>query len=213
MKMQKPKSMPTPLTLIMLVIVIAAVSTWLLPAGQYSKLAAQDKTFVITSSSTTTKLPFTQHTLDSLSIKIPLQKFSGGDIRKPISVPGTYQKQEPHPQGFVAILQAPIKGIIDSIDVILFILFIGGFMAVFTKTGALFEGVKFLAQRMKGKEKWLMVILIFIFSFFWRLVWDGCRVYCVLSCAGPAFYGGRLRCDGAAGHCFWRCWYRLHRQL
>ncbi len=166
MKMRNPKSLPTPLTLIMLVIIIAAVSTWLLPAGQYSKLAAQDKTFVITSASTTTKLPFTQHTLDSLAIKIPLQKFSGGDIRKPISVPGTYQKQEPHPQGFVAILQAPVKGIIDSIDVILFILFIGGFMAVFTKTGALFEGVKFLAQRMKGKEKWLIVILVFIFSFF-----------------------------------------------
>ena len=92
MKMQKPKSLPTPLTLIMLVIVLAAVSTWLLPAGQYSKLAAQENAFVITSSSIITKLPFTQHTLDSLSIKIPLQKFSGGDIRKPISVPGHVSK-------------------------------------------------------------------------------------------------------------------------
>ncbi len=166
MMMQKPKSLPTPLTLIMLVIVLAAASTWFLPAGQYSKLAAQDKAFIITSSSKSVVLPFTQHTLDSLSIKIPLQKFSGGDIRKPISVPGTYQKQEARPQGAIAILQAPVKGIIDSIDVILFILFIGGFMTVFTKTGAMFEGVKFLAQRMKGKEKWLIVILVFIFSFF-----------------------------------------------
>ncbi|RYZ62897.1 MAG: YfcC family protein [Chitinophagaceae bacterium] len=166
MKINRTTSLPTPLTLIMLVIVLAAVATWLLPAGQYSKLAANENTFAMTSSSATVTLPFTQRTLDSLSIKIPLQKFSSGDIRKPISVPGTYQKQESHPQGFVAILQAPVKGIIDSIDVILFILFIGGFMAVFTKTGALFEGVKFLAQKMKGKERWLIVILIFIFSFF-----------------------------------------------
>ena len=42
MNLKKPKSLPTPLTLIMLVIVIAAVSTWLLPAGQYSKLTAQE---------------------------------------------------------------------------------------------------------------------------------------------------------------------------
>ncbi len=103
--------------------------------------------------------------MDSLAIKIPLQKFSNGDIRKPISVPGTYQKQAGRPQGFVAMLQAPIKGILESIDVIVFILFIGGFMAVFHKTGALFEGVKYLARRMKGKEKRLIIILVFIFSF------------------------------------------------
>ena len=69
------------------------------------------------------------------------------------------------PQGFIAILEAPIKGIIDSIDIVLFILFIGGFMSVFNKTGAMFKGVKYLAQRMKGKERLLIVILTFIFSF------------------------------------------------
>ncbi len=162
----KPKSLPTPLTLIMLVIVLAAGSTWLLPAGQYSKLSADgNQAFVVSSASDTVSLLFTQQTLDSLSIKIPVQKFSNGDIRKPISVPGTYQKQQARPQGLIAILQAPVKGIMDSIDVILFILFIGGFMAVFNKTGALFEGVTHLAQRMKGKEKRLIVILVFIFSF------------------------------------------------
>lgn len=166
MKITKPKTLPTPLTLIMLVIVLAAISTWLLPAGQYSKLSAEEnKSFVMISSSTKASLPFTQETLDSLSIKIPLQKFSNGDIRKPISVPGTYLKQEARPQGVVAVLQAPVKGIMDSIDIILFILFIGGFMAVFNYTGALFEGVKHLARHMKGKENRLIVILVFIFSF------------------------------------------------
>jgi len=166
MKIAKPKSLPTPLTLLMLAIVLAAITTWLLPAGQYSKLTVENNmAFIITSTSGSSSLPFTQKTLDSLSIKIALQKFSNGDIRKPISVPGTYQKQESNPQGFIAVLQAPVKGIIDSIDIALFILFIGGFITVFNKTGAMFKGVKYLAQRMKGKEKLLIVILAFVFSF------------------------------------------------
>ena len=150
----------------LLVIIVAAIGTWILPAGQYSKLVPDNnKAFIITSTSGAVSLPFTQQTLDSLSIKIALQKFISGDIRKPISVPNTYQQLERRPQGFVAILEAPVKGIIDSIDIVLFILFIGGFMSVFNKTGAMFKGVKYLAQRMKGKEKLLIVILTFIFSF------------------------------------------------
>jgi uncharacterized ion transporter superfamily protein YfcC len=167
MKIIKTKSLPNALTLIMLVIILAAISTWLLPSGQYSKLSVEsNQAFVITSTASKISLPFTQHTLDSLDIKIPLQKFSNGDIRKPISVPGTYKKQKSNPQGFIAMLEAPVKGIIDSIDVALFVLFIGGFMAVFNKTGSMFKGVKYLAQQMKGKERKLIVILVFVFSFF-----------------------------------------------
>ncbi len=166
MNIAKPKSLPTALTLIMMVIIVAAISTWILPAGQYSKLSAEDdKAFVITSSTGSVSLPYTQKTLDSLTIKIALLKFSSGDIRKPISVPNTYIQLPKKPQGIIAILQAPVKGITDSIDIILFILFIGGFMHVFNKTGAMFSGVKYLAQRMKGREKLLIVLLVFIFSF------------------------------------------------
>lgn len=167
MKIKKAKSLPNALTLIMIVIVLAAISTWLLPSGQYSKLSAlNNESFEVNSSSGSQSLPFTQHTLDSLDIKISLQKFSNGDIRKPVSVPGTYKKLQSNPQGFIAILEAPVKGIMDSIDVALFVLFIGGFMAVFNKTGAMFKGVKYIAQQMKGKERKLIVILVFVFSFF-----------------------------------------------
>jgi uncharacterized ion transporter superfamily protein YfcC len=164
--MFKKLKLPTPITLMMLVIILAAVSTWLLPAGQYSKLSADgDSGFLITSKSGSTALPFTQQILDSLSIKIKLEKFKNGDITKPVSVPHTYQREKQKPQGFIAILQAPVKGIIDSIDIVLFIMFIGGFMQVFHSTGALMNGVKYLAQRMKGRERLLIIILICIFSF------------------------------------------------
>ncbi|WP_316771703.1 hypothetical protein [Pedobacter frigiditerrae] len=164
--MKKKLTLPTATTLMMCVIIIAAISTWLLPAGQYSKLTNNDnKAFVVNSKTGSVSLPFTQKTLDSLSINIKLEKFTQGSISKPISIPNTYQQDTKRPQGFVAILQAPIKGIIDSIDIVLFIMVIGGFMQVFNKTGAMLKGVTYLASTMKGKERLLIIILTSIFSF------------------------------------------------
>ncbi|MFT3934564.1 MAG: hypothetical protein QM726_13155 [Chitinophagaceae bacterium] len=164
--MQKKKSLPSPLTILMIAIVLAAAGTWLLPAGQYSKLSATDnRSFTVVSSNSTIQLPFTQHTLDSLSIKISISKFANGDIRKPVSIPGTYQAVKKNPQGFIKIIQAPVKGIMDAIDIILFILFIGGFMYVFNETGAIARGIEYLSHSMKGREPLLIVILIFIFAF------------------------------------------------
>ncbi|MCC6282910.1 MAG: YfcC family protein, partial [Saprospiraceae bacterium] len=111
-------------------------------------------------------LPLTQKTLDSLGIHIALQKFTDGDIRKPVSIPGTFQKQERNPQGFIAVLNAPIKGIYDSIDIILFILIIGGFMYVFNETGAMVKGITWLSHTMKGREPLLIAMLTTILSFF-----------------------------------------------
>ncbi len=164
--MKKSIKLPSATTLIMLVIILAAISTWILPAGQYSKLSNDNnKAFVVTSTTGTISLPFTQKTLDSLSIKVTLPKFINGDIHKPISVPNTYHSEHNKPQGLIEILQAPIKGIVDSIDIVLLILVIGGFMRVFSNTGAMMNGIKSLANNMKGRERLLIIILTFIFSF------------------------------------------------
>ena len=164
--MSKKKSLPGPITILMMVIVIAALSTWILPAGQYNKLSLVNKEkFVMISPSSEVSLPFKQKTLDSLGVNISIQKFIDGDIRKAVSVPGTFQKQEKNSQGFIQILQAPIKGIIDSIDIILFILFVGGFMYVFNETGAMVKGITYLSHVMRGKESRLIIILTSIFSF------------------------------------------------
>lgn len=160
------RSFPGPITILMIVIILAAMATWLLPAGQYNKLAASESSFVLTTSTGDVSLPLTQKTLDSLGIIIPVQKFIDGDMRKPISVPGTFQKQERNGQGFIRILQAPIKGIYDSIDIILFVLIIGGFMYVFNETGAMVKGITWLSYTMKGREPFLIIILTTILSFF-----------------------------------------------
>lgn len=165
--MANTKKIPSPITILMVVIIIAAIATWLVPAGRYNTLTAnEDKSFTVSSAKgETINLPFTQKTLDSLQIKILLKSFASGGIRKPVSIPGTYQSLEKNSQGFIKILQAPLKGIYDTIDIILFILVIGGFMNIFHQSGAMVKGLKALTYSMKGREAWLIIILTFLFSF------------------------------------------------
>ena len=164
--MATKRSFPGPIPILMIVIILAAISTWLLPAGQYNKLSVTGKTFTMVTDTNEIVLPLTQKTIDSLGIRIKVQKFIAGDIRKPVSVPGSFTRQKRNQQGFINILQAPIKGIIDSIDIILFTLIIGGFMFVFNETGAMVKGITWIAHAMKGREHWLIAILTTVFSFF-----------------------------------------------
>lgn len=62
------------------------------------------------------------------------------------------------------ILMSPIKGFQDAMDVCVFIMILGAFLAVVTKTGALETGIKVLIKKLKGKEHLLIPILMFIFS-------------------------------------------------
>ena len=165
--MPNKRSFPGPIPILMVVIIIAAVSTWLLPAGQYNKLSVQtEQSFTLASSTADVSLPLTQKTLDSLGIHISVQKFIDGDIRKPVSVPGTFHQLKRNGQGFIKILEAPIKGVYDSIDIIFFVLIIGGFMYVFNETGAMVKGIAWLSHTMKGREPLLIAILTTILSFF-----------------------------------------------
>ena len=62
------------------------------------------------------------------------------------------------------ILIAPILGFEDAIDVCIFIMMLGGLLAVVAKTKALETGIKILVQKLHGKEYILIVLLMFIFS-------------------------------------------------
>ena len=61
-------------------------------------------------------------------------------------------------------LLAPILGFADAIDICLFVLVLGAFLKVVTKTGALETGIKVLIKKLKGKELILIPILMFVFS-------------------------------------------------
>lgn len=160
--MAKLKKIPSPISVLVIVIIIAAIATWLFPAGEYQKLTYSDNAFTISNGK---NVPVTQHTLDSLHIRIKLEKFKNGDIRKPVAIPGTYHQLPKNRQGPLSISQAPIKGIYDTVDIIFFVLIIGGFITVFNQTGAMEKGMIYLSHIMKGKEAWLIIIITFFFTF------------------------------------------------
>ena len=62
------------------------------------------------------------------------------------------------------VLMAPILGFQDAIDVCIFVMVLGGFLAVMAKTKALETGIKILVKKMHGKEYLLILLLMFIFS-------------------------------------------------
>ena len=158
---KRPLAFPSAYTVLLVVVVLAAVATWVLPAGKYSQLAYDEtrQAFVITSPEGEVVRPATQATLDSLRVAVPLQRFTDGGFRRPIAVPGTYRRVEGDPQGAVDVAKAPGAGFHEAADVILFILVIGGFVGVFNRSGALTAGVTALAMRLRGREGVLVVLV------------------------------------------------------
>lgn len=62
------------------------------------------------------------------------------------------------------VLMAPILGFENAIDVCIFVMILGGFLAVMAKTKALETGIKILVKKMHGKEYLLILTLMLIFS-------------------------------------------------
>lgn len=78
--------------------------------------------------------------------------------------PGTYDSVASNPQGFKDIVLAPITGFSDAIDVIIFVIIIGGFLGTVMKTGAIDAGIGRLVKKLEGKEKWLIPLIMFFFT-------------------------------------------------
>ena len=152
---------PTAQTVLLIIAALVALLTWFVPAGQYDRLSydKETQTFTITHLKETVTLEATQETLNELEVKIPLEKFTTGDIWKPISIPGTYQKLKPRPQGLLAFIKSPLKGILEVSDIILLVLIIGGLIGIVNSTGAFEAGISWLANALKGKE-YVLIILV-----------------------------------------------------
>ena len=81
-----------------------------------------------------------------------------------VPVAGTYHAVDPNPQGVGDVLKAAFSGFYDAVDVCVFILMVGGFLGVVMKTGAVDAGVASIIQRLGGREKWLIPILMLLFG-------------------------------------------------
>lgn len=125
---------PSAYTILFGLIVAVAAATWFVPAGQYDREMSEA-------------------------------------LGKEVPIPGTYKTVEPNPQGFSDVVLAPIAGFFDpgtyearAIDVALFVLIIGGFLGIVTKTGAIDAGIERAMTAMQGREKWMIPILMALFA-------------------------------------------------
>ena len=126
--------LPTAYTILFSLIVIVGIATFIVPAGKYDR-----------------------ETNEALGREVP--------------VPGTYKEVDSNPQGPVEWFIAPIAGFYDpdsyeaaAIDVALFVIVIGGFLGVVTKTGAIDAGIGGVMKRLEGREKWMIPILMSLFA-------------------------------------------------
>ncbi len=138
---KKGFTFPTAYTILFILIIIVVIATWIVPAGQYEL----------------------------------------NEEGEPI--PGSYHGVESNPQRIIADgLMAPINGMFGlqgedgsvsvynsgdlygAIDVALFVLVIGGFLAITMATGAIDAGIGSITTALKGKEKWMIAILMAVFA-------------------------------------------------
>lgn len=125
---------PSAYTILFALIAIVAALTWIIPAGQYERAPSEI-------------------------------------LGKDVPIANTYAPVEADPQGIFDVILAPIAGFYDpgsytanAIDVALFVLMIGGFIGVVTATGAIDAGIKSAMTRLKGREKWMIPILMGLFA-------------------------------------------------
>lgn len=164
---RKGLSFPTAYTVLFIVLLLAAALTYFVPAGKYAKLSfnGDNKEFVVTSpKGDTQNMPGDQATLEKLGVKINLEQFTSGSIYKPVAIPGTYEELESSPTSLWGFFLAPIKGVHESIDIMLFVLIIGGIIGILNTSGAINAGFAALSRATNGKEFLLVVMVTFLIA-------------------------------------------------
>ncbi len=152
---------PTPHTVIFIVMILAAVATWVLPAGQYDTLRydASSEVLILSGDGHDRRLSATQATLDSLGMPTQIAQFTDGAITRPVKVPGTYRSLENEGQGILSPLFAALKGVYETVDIILLVMMIGGFVSIYNRSGVLQVGIQHLSLSFRGHERWLIIVL------------------------------------------------------
>ncbi len=80
-------------------------------------------------------------------------------------VAGTYKVVASNTQGLWDILTAPIKGFSSAIDIILFVLVLGGCLGVLFETKAIDASLSKITGRLKGREKVIIPVIMTICAF------------------------------------------------
>lgn len=164
-KRKRKLSFPAAFTILFALTIVAVAATWVVPAGSYSKLAydANASTLVITDpGGETVTMPATQESLDEIGVMIDIGQFTSGALKKPVSIPGTYQQLEQQPKGFQELTLSMVEGTMEAVDIMVFIFVLGGLIGVVNVSGAFNSGLIALTKKTKGRE-FLCVFLVSVF--------------------------------------------------
>ena len=134
-------TLPSAYTILFALIVLAAIATWIVPAGTYD-LDEEGS-----------PLPGTYHEVDAKPQRVLVDS-----ITAPIN--GLYGIE--NAKGNINYYNSGT--LFGAIDVALFIIVIGGFLGVTMKTGAIQAGIGKLVQRLAGRERWMIPILMTVFA-------------------------------------------------
>jgi uncharacterized ion transporter superfamily protein YfcC len=134
-------ALPSAYTILFALIVLAAIATWVVPAGTYD-LDEEGS-----------PLPGTYHEVDAKPQRILVDS-----ITAPIN--GLYGIE--NAKGNINYYNSGT--LFGAIDVALFIIVIGGFLGVTMKTGAIQAGIGKLVQRLRGRERLMIPILMTVFA-------------------------------------------------
>lgn len=87
-------------------------------------------------------------------------------MEKTTVVPGTYHQIDKagYGQGIGAILEAPAAGVINAVEVVAFVLIVGGAFGIILKTGAVDRGLFTLAQSLGDKGILVIPLSMILFS-------------------------------------------------
>jgi uncharacterized ion transporter superfamily protein YfcC len=133
--------LPSAYTILFALIVLAAIATWIIPAGTYDLNADGEP------------IPGTYHEIDAKPSRILVDSLTA-----PIN--GLYGIEDA--TGNINYYNSGT--LFGAIDIALFILVIGGFLGVTMKTGAIQAGIGSLVQRMRGRERLLIPVLMGVFA-------------------------------------------------
>jgi uncharacterized ion transporter superfamily protein YfcC len=134
-------TLPSAYTILFALIVLAAIATWIIPAGIYNLNAAGEP------------VPGTYHEVASHPARILVDSLTA-----PIN--GLYGIEDA--KGNINYYNS--GSLFGAIDIALFILVIGGFLGVTMKTGAIETGIGSLVERMRGRERWMIPALMSVFA-------------------------------------------------
>jgi uncharacterized ion transporter superfamily protein YfcC len=134
-------TLPSAYTILFALIVVAAIATWVIPAGAYDLNADGEP------------LPGTYHEVEAAPSRIVVDSLTA-----PIN--GLYGIEDA--KGNINYYNS--GSLFGAIDVALFIIVIGGFLGVTMRTGAIQAGIGTLVRRLAGRERLMIPALMGAFA-------------------------------------------------